>query len=60
MLASIGRCKDDVMSRWESVSKLLDPLANDTVCISLEVCVKRLSLSPKLPLIGRGAKSLSN
>jgi DNA-binding transcriptional MerR regulator len=29
-------------------------------CISLEVCVKRLSLSPKLRLIGRGAKSLSN
>ena len=29
-------------------------------CISLEVCVERLGLSPKLRLIGRGAKSLSN
>ena len=29
-------------------------------CISLEVCVERLGLSPKLRLISRGAKSLSN
>jgi MerR family redox-sensitive transcriptional activator SoxR len=29
-------------------------------CISLEVCVKRLSLSPNLRLIGRGTKPLSN
>jgi MerR family transcriptional regulator, redox-sensitive transcriptional activator SoxR len=29
-------------------------------CISLEVCVKRLNLSPSLRLIGRGTKPLSN
>ena len=29
-------------------------------CVSLEVCVKRLSLSPSLRLIGRGTKPLSN
>jgi len=29
-------------------------------CISLQVCVKRLSLSPSLRLIGRGAKPPSN
>src|SRR6266436_4338158 len=29
-------------------------------CISLAVCVKRLSLSPSLRLIGRGTKPLSN
>jgi len=29
-------------------------------CISLEVCVQRLSLSPNLRLIGRGTKPLSN
>ena len=29
-------------------------------CVSLEVCVKRLSLSPNLRLIGRGTKPLSN
>ena len=29
-------------------------------CISLQVCVKRLSLSPNLRLIGRGTKPLSN
>jgi MerR family transcriptional regulator, redox-sensitive transcriptional activator SoxR len=29
-------------------------------CISLAVCVQRLSLSPKLRLIGREAKSFSN
>src|SRR6266436_93726 len=29
-------------------------------CISLEVCVKRVSLSPNLRLIGRGARPLSN
>ena len=29
-------------------------------CVSLEVCVKRLSLSPNLRLIGRATKPLSN
>jgi MerR family redox-sensitive transcriptional activator SoxR len=45
--------------RAQHLKSLLEHLLHCR-CISLEVCVERLGLSPKLRLIGRGAKSLSN
>jgi MerR family redox-sensitive transcriptional activator SoxR len=50
---------DQSIRRSRRLKSLLEHLLHCR-CISLEVCVKRLSLSPKLRLIGRGAKSLSN
>jgi len=50
---------DQCIRRSRRLKSLLEHLLHCR-CISLEVCVKRLSLSPKLRLIGRGAKSLSN
>jgi MerR family redox-sensitive transcriptional activator SoxR len=50
---------DQSIRRSRRLKSLLEHLLHCR-CISLEVCVKRLSLSPKLRLIGRGAKFLSN
>jgi MerR family redox-sensitive transcriptional activator SoxR len=50
---------DQSIRRSRRLKSLLEHLLHCR-CISLEVCMKCLSLSPKLRLIGRGAKSLSN
>jgi DNA-binding transcriptional MerR regulator len=50
---------EETIRRSRRLKSLLEHLLRCR-CISLEVCVERLSLSPKLRLIGRGAKSLSN
>jgi hypothetical protein len=50
---------DQSIRRSRRLKSLLEHLLHCR-CISLEVCMKCLSLSPKLRLIGRGTKSLSN
>ena len=47
------------IQRSRRLKSLLEHLLH-CQCISLQVCVKRLSLSPNLRLIRRGAKPLSN
>ena len=50
---------DQSIRRSRRLKSLLEHLLHCR-CISLQVCVQRLSLSPNLRLIGRGAKPLSN